>query len=76
MKLYRFITDWWVQSGMPDGIEDLLIDLDSDAMDRLVLDFHRANGGYDILKFKKYLVNNGVKIVDFDQVDVNFHDKG
>lgn len=76
MKLYRFITEWWVESGMPDGIEDMIVDLDTDAMNKMVWDFHRATGGYDIQEFKKYLADNGVRIVNIDLVDIIFHDKG
>lgn len=77
MILYRFITDWWIENATPDGIDDLLIEgLDSDSMNRMVQGFHKATGRYDFKEFKKYLADKGVKIIDVEQVEVSFTDKG
>lgn len=77
MILYRLITDWFMENATPEGIEDLLIDgLDSDSMNRMVQEFHEDTGGYDFKEFKKYLIDNGVRIIDVEQVDVFFSDKG
>ena len=76
MILYRFITDWWLESATADGIEDLLVeDLDTESMNRMVQEFHCVTGCYDFKKFKKYLINRGVHIIDVRQVDILFTDK-
>jgi hypothetical protein len=76
MILYRFISDWWLESATTDGIEDLLVeDLDSESMNGLVQEFHCASGDYNFKQFKKYLVNRGVHIIDVPQVDILFTDK-
>jgi hypothetical protein len=77
MILYRFITEWWLENATPDGIEDLLIeDLDTDAMNRVIQEFHCASGGYDFKEFKKYLTQRGVRIIDVKPVDIIFNDRG
>jgi len=76
MILYRFITDWWLESATADGIEDLLIeDLDTDTLNMMVQEFHERTGRYDFKEFKKYLRCNGVRIIDISQVDILFTNK-
>lgn len=69
------MTDWWVESGMPEGVEDLLVDgLDSKSMKLLVQEFYTQHG-YNFSEFKKYLLCKGIRIIAVQQVDIFFSEK-
>ena len=76
MILYRFITDWWIENATSEGIEDILIDdLDNESMTRLIQEFRATTDGHNFKEFKKYLICNGVRIIDVPQVDIFFSEK-
>jgi hypothetical protein len=76
MMLYRFVTDWWLENGTTDGIEDLLIEGVNDrSMIGIIQEFHDATGGYDFKEFKRYLAIKGARIIDVEQVDIFFAEK-
>jgi hypothetical protein len=66
-----------MENATSEGIMDLLIEgLDSNSMNRIVEEFHRASGGYNFNEFRKYLSCNGITVIDVEQVEIFFTDEG